>query len=286
MAFNLKTFKTRTLTAILFAAVMLTGLLWNHWSFLILFSIIHFGCWWEYFNLLEKIYQTSIHRYLKMGFMLAGFAIMLWFSGPALAINNYHLSENFPFPLSVSGCVFLAMGIFQSKKIGLKSFAATALGLLYISLCWGFMLSLRSQGFFENQFWEKAIPLGLVLSIWVNDTMAYIVGSLFGKKQLSKISPKKTWEGTIGGVMLAVTVIVLVFYFLWEIFTMKDWIAISLIAAVTGTLGDLFESKLKRMAGVKDSGSLMPGHGGFLDRFDSMLLATPVVWLYVVLFMK
>lgn len=286
MAFNLKTFRTRTLTAILFAAVMLTGLLWNHWSFLILFSIIHFGCWWEYFNLVEKIYQTSIHRYLRLGFMLSGFAIMIWFSGPSFEINNYQLSENFSFPLSVSGFVFLGMGIFQTNRIHLKAFAASAMGLLYISLCWGLMLSLRSRGDFENDFWEKAIPLGLVFSIWVNDTMAYIIGSLIGKTQLSKISPKKTWEGTLGGMLLAVIVIVLVFYYLWEVFTMKDWICISLIAAIAGTFGDLLESKIKRMASVKDSGSFMPGHGGFLDRFDSMLLATPAVWLYVVLFMK
>lgn len=286
MAFNLKTFRTRTLTAIIFAAVMLTGLLWNQWSFLILFSIIHFGCWWEYFNLVEKIYQTSIHRYIRLGFMLSGFAIMIWFCGPALEINNYQLKENFSFPLSVSGFVFLGMGIFQTNGIHLKAFAASALGLLYISFCWGFMLSLRSRGDFENDFWEKAIPLGLVFSIWVNDTMAYIVGSNIGKTQLSKISPKKTWEGTLGGILLAVIVIVLVFYYLWEMFTIQDWIFISLIAAIAGTFGDLLESKIKRMASEKDSGSFMPGHGGFLDRFDSMLLATPVVWLYVVLFMK
>jgi phosphatidate cytidylyltransferase len=286
MAFNLKTFQTRTLTAIIFAAVMLTGLLWNHWSFLVLFSIIHFGCWWEYFNLLEKIYHTSIHRYIRLGFMLSGFAIMLWFCGPEFEINNYHLKDNFSFPLSVSGFIFLTMGVYRSKKILLKSFAVTALGLLYISLCWGLMLSLRSQEFFENEFWEKAIPLGLIFSIWVNDTMAYIVGSMVGKTPLSKISPKKTWEGTLGGILLAVIVIVLVFFYLWEVFTLQDWIIISLITAIAGTVGDLLESKMKRIASVKDSGSFMPGHGGFLDRFDSMLLATPAVWLYLVLFMK
>jgi phosphatidate cytidylyltransferase len=265
---------------------MLTGLLWNHWSFLVLFSIIHFGCWWEYFNLLEKIYHTSIHRYIRLGFMLSGFAIMLWFCGPEFEINNYHLKDNFSFPLSVSGFIFLTMGVYRSKKILLKSFAVTALGLLYISLCWGLMLSLRSQEFFENEFWEKAIPLGLIFSIWVNDTMAYIVGSMVGKTPLSKISPKKTWEGTLGGILLAVIVIVLVFFYLWEVFTLQDWIIISLITAIAGTVGDLLESKMKRIASVKDSGSFMPGHGGFLDRFDSMLLATPAVWLYLVLFMK
>lgn len=286
MAFNLKTFQTRTLTAILFAAVMLTGLLWNHWSFLILFSIIHFGCWWEYFNLVEKIYQTSIHRYLRLGFMLSGFAIMIWFSGPAIEINNYSFKENFSFPLSVSGFIFLGMGIFRSRRIHLKAITASALGMIYISLCWGLMLSLRAWGGFEDEFWNKAIPLGLVFSIWINDTMAYIVGSMFGKTPLSVISPKKTWEGTLGGILLAVILIVLLFFYLWNVFTINDWILIGVLAAITGTIGDLLESKIKRMANVKDSGSFMPGHGGFLDRFDSMLLATPFVWLYVKLFMN
>lgn len=287
MAFNWKTFQTRTLTAIVFAAVMLTGLLWNQWSFLVLFSIIHFGCWWEYFKLLEKIQNTTYHRHVRLGFMLVGYSIMLWFCGPVFEINNYILKENFAFPVSAAGIVLLAMGIFQSKQIGLKAFSIAALGLLYISLCWGLMMSLRSWGHFDyaKEFWNKAIPVGLVISIWINDTMAYIVGSLIGKTPFSKISPRKTWEGTLGGIILCIVVITSVFYYSWKIFTMKDWIAISAIAAIFGTLGDLLESKLKRMAGVKDSGSIMPGHGGFLDRFDSMLLATPAVWLYVFLFM-
>jgi phosphatidate cytidylyltransferase len=287
MSFNWKTFQTRTLTAIIFAAVMLTSLLWNQWSFLVLFSVIHFGCWWEYFNLLEKIQNTLYHRHTRLGFMLLGYAIMLWFCSPAYEVNNYRLRENFAFPVSIAGFVMLGMGIFQSKHINFKSFGTAVLGLFYISLCWGLMLSLRSWGLFdyEKEFWNKALPLGLVLSIWTNDTMAYIVGSLIGKTPFSKISPKKTWEGTLGGIILCVLVITLVFYYSWNIFTLKDWVAISSIAAIFGTLGDLLESKFKRMAGVKDSGSIMPGHGGFLDRFDSMLLATPAVWLYVQLFL-
>ena len=134
MAFNLKTFQTRTLTAIIFAAIMLTGLLWNQWSFLILFSIIHVGCWWEYFNLLEKIHNTSIHRYIRLGFMLVGFSILLWFCGSAFTINDYLLNENFSFPVSVAGFVLLSMGIFLIQKNNLKAFGASALGLLYISL--------------------------------------------------------------------------------------------------------------------------------------------------------
>lgn len=123
--------------------------------------------------------------------------------------------------------------------------------------------------------------------IWINDTMAYIVGSLIGKTVLSKISPKKTWEGTVGGILLCIIVSGIVAY-LWGRFR-EVTLHIVIIAAITsiaGTFGDLLESKLKRMAGVKDSGHLMPGHGGFLDRFDSLLLAVPAVWVYVYFFLQ
>jgi len=124
------------------------------------------------------------------------------------------------------------------------------------------------------------IPLLIIFSLWINDTMAYIVGSFIGKTPLSKVSPKKTWEGTIGGVILTVVIICLLSFFTKRV-SILDAAFMSGIAAITGTVGDLFESKLKRMAGVKDSGSIMPGHGGFLDRFDSLLFATVFVWLYV-----
>jgi phosphatidate cytidylyltransferase len=288
MAFNWKTFQTRTLTAIVFAAVMLTGLLWNHWSFFILFSIIHFGCWWEYFNLLEKIKGTSYHRHLRLGFMLIGYSVMLLFCDRLFEINNYQVNRSFSFPVSVAGFVLLGMGIFQTKQINLKAIGAAALGLFYISLCWGLMLSLRQYGiaYSKNDVINDfgiMVPLGMIFSIWINDTMAYIVGSLIGKTPLSPISPKKTWEGTIGGIILAIIVMGII---AWATdFGIFETMIIAGTASVAGTFGDLLESKLKRMADVKDSGSIMPGHGGFLDRFDSMLLATPAVWLYVYLFM-
>ena len=294
MALNRKTFQIRTLTAIVFAAVMLIGLLWNQWSFLILFSIIHFGCWWEYFNLLEKIHNTTYHRFTRIGFMLMGYAIMLWFYKPPVQIEILH-KYDFSFPVSVAGFVMLALGIFQTKVIKLKAFGTAALGFVYISLSWGLMMNLKSGAGMDIGVHDSLvgvdsseIPIVIVASIWVNDTMAYIVGSLIGKTPLSKISPKKTWEGTIGGVILSIGLIILLFTKLFR--SIPDdfsfyvfYGAIAAISSIAGTFGDLLESRLKRMAGVKDSGNIMPGHGGFLDRFDSLLLATPAVWLFVYL---
>jgi phosphatidate cytidylyltransferase len=295
MAFNLQVFKTRALTAIVFAAVMLVGLLWNHRSFFVLFSIIHFGCWWEYLKLTEKIQSTSFHPYTKLGLMLMGYGLMLWFCSPAYNINGYGLKENISLPVSAAGFAVLLIGIFQKIPIQLKAFGMAVLGLIYISLCWGLMIDFYN-GFdihLHDTYFVIArnfIPVIIIASIWINDTMAYIIGSLIGKTPLSKISPKKTWEGTIGGIILCVVVMAFlfpkIFYSLsgTEISIITG--SIALIAAIFGTFGDLLESKLKRMAGVKDSGSLMPGHGGFLDRFDSLLLATPFAWLYVQLFIK
>ncbi len=294
MAFNVQAFKTRALTAIIFAAVMLVGLLWNHWSFFILFSVIHFGCWIEYQKLVALIdpgYKeiTPFHKY---GVMLAGWCLMLWFTGDTYQLFGIRLHEiGWWLGLIVAFLLPITELLF-TKNIKLKNIAHSFFGLLYISLSWGLMMGL--YGTMDVHVHDtmyviggNLIPIAIVLAIWINDTMAYIVGSLIGKTPLSKISPKKTWEGTIGGIILSVVVVGLIsFYgFRYGVLT-YHLVVIAAIAAIAGTFGDLLESKLKRLAGVKDSGSLMPGHGGFLDRFDSLLLATPFVWLYVQLFMK
>ena len=225
MAFDRQTFKTRTLTAIVFAAIMLVGLLWNKWAFIILFAIIHFGGWFEFIKLLKKIDPV-----------------------------NYKLKS--------------------------------LLGLLYITLPIFLVIFMRVNNVIgRDDIFLKILPCAIVFSIWINDTMAYIVGSFIGKNPLSKISPKKTWEGTIGGIILCVIVIALA-GISTQYFSLTDWIMIPLLCAVFGTFGDLLESKLKRMAGLKDSGHLMPGHGGFLDRFDSLLVAIPFVFVYYFLFMR
>ena len=121
MAFNKKVFQTRALTAIVFVAVMLLGLLWNRWSFLLLFSIIHFGCWWEYFNLIEKIRRTVINPYIRQGFILMGYAAMLYGCGIEFELSGYSLSQNLPLPISVAGFAMLLIGIFQKEPVDLRA---------------------------------------------------------------------------------------------------------------------------------------------------------------------
>lgn len=285
MALNKEVFRTRALSAIVFVIIMLGGLLWNHWSFLLLFSIIHVGCWWEYFNLQEKIQHTTYSFLSRVGMILVGYSVVLLQCGDAFQINGYHLSGSSIGVTIIAGQVLFLYGLFTDRKNKSTGTIVSAfLGVFYISLSIGFMLSLRQQNMnslLGDFGW--LYPMLLIASIWINDTMAYIVGSMIGKTPLSKISPKKTWEGTIGGALLAVVVVTLVAV-LWLKADWKITAAIAATAAVTGTLGDLFESYLKRRAGVKDSGNMMPGHGGFLDRFDSLLIATPFVWLVVKIF--
>ncbi|MBS1578146.1 MAG: phosphatidate cytidylyltransferase [Bacteroidetes bacterium] len=290
MAFNIQTFKTRTLTAIIFAVVMLTGLLYNHWSFFILFSVIHFGCWIEYQKLLgiiDKNYLsiTSFHRNC---IMLIGWCFMLYMCGGMYKIGNFSLKGIGEYGILILIIIFCLFEIVFKKNLNVKLIAHSIFGLLYISLSWGLMIGLRSvTNLIEAKNFVTelgfVVPILLVASIWINDTMQYIVGSLIGKTPFSKISPKKTWEGTVGGSLLCVIVVSLVGYYALHI-SLQLCIGVSAIAAIMGTVGDLLESKLKRLANVKDSGNFMPGHGGFLDRFDSLLLATPFIWLFVFFF--
>ena len=160
-----------------------------------------------------------------------------------------------------------AIEMIHLQSYTFKNLGYSFAGLLYISVSWALMINLRSRHLPPNNH-DLVIPLILIASIWINDTMAYIVGSLIGKTPLSSISPKKTLEGTVGGALLAIIVVTLIGHFAFQL-PVVHLIMISTIATITGTIGDLLESKLKRLADVKDSGEIMPGHGGFLDRFDS-----------------
>ena len=280
MAFNFSVFKVRTLSAIVFAIIMLGGLIWNNWSFFALFAVIAIGCLYEYQKLLALIFPSyqNISVFHKWGLLVLGFILMMTLAPNNLGVNGvsvkYVGSRILPFILGA-----MMAGEIATRKINLQNWAISFFGLVYIPMSLSLFYQLK--GFMANTFfgdWGFSIPLLVIASIWVNDTMAYIVGSLIGRTPLSPVSPKKTWEGTIAGVILSVLLVTKVLG-IWIPIQEKFIFMISLVASITGNFGDLFESKLKRMAGVKDSGSMMPGHGGFLDRFDSILLATPFVWL-------
>lgn len=282
MAFHWQTFRTRALTAVVFVAVMISGLLWNEWSFLLLFSLIHFGAWIEYQKLVELFHPPyrSFSSMIQFCFMMAGWSILLFFTNdkltPGLSLRDAGVWTGILFLILLT-----VLLVFRSKTFSAGDLLYAVGGIIYISLPLGLLVDLRTRWIPGNEALSYSIPLLIIFSLWINDTMAYMVGSIAGRRPLSKISPKKTWEGTIGGIVLTVMAISGIAYYSGRL-PVADAGVMSGMAAVAGTFGDLFESKLKRMARVKDSGSIMPGHGGFLDRFDSLLFAVAPVWVYAI----
>lgn len=268
---NWNTFFTRTGTAIVFAIIMLAGLLGQPIMFFALFAIVQFLAIKEYFFLLHKINPEQKYSSILQSLVHVFGILALLFSTSLLGNEQTYL----PTLLCLPACILLIEALSKNGTVS-KAFQALS-ALLYICLPIALLILMREK--------SLLLPLGLILLIWINDTMAYIVGSFIGKTPFSSISPKKTWEGTIGGALLTIIAAGVWGYFSYY-YNIQDWIILSLCASVAGTLGDLFESKLKRLAGVKDSGSFMPGHGGALDRFDSLLIATPFAFCYSYLFMS
>ena len=278
MALNIKTFFTRLGSAAIFSAIMMLAFLTNEWAFIALFFIVNILCLNEYARIVERILKISFSRNEKMNFYLSGIALFLIVCClPLLPCQNSvsHFLTHFMFYFLglFLGAVLL---FFMTKKSKYAYFLLTGLG--YISLALGLFVQLRFQ--------SLLLPLILLFFIWMNDTLAYLTGSFFGKtKYIPSISPNKTLEGTIGGILFT-----LAFAFVWGYFThwfpIWQWLVMGILASIGGTLGDLAESKLKRMADIKDSGNLMPGHGGALDRFDSLLITAPLVFLFAIIFMK
>ena len=309
----MKTFITRTITALFFVAIMLGGILWNELSFFLLFFLINFFALQEYVKLVRLMDgdYNEVSPWHRVGLLIAGCAVMMAVTDKHFGGNGVTLGE-IGFVMAFIFILLLPLGeILMSKNFSLKTIGYSILGLIYVTAPLSMMVDLRLTPLPSTIVipgWHTTIidtgahfagygnssgvliPLLLIIFIWINDTMAYIVGSLIGRTPFfPSNSPKKTIEGTVGGMILAIAAAG-VFGYCWGSgqwgLAWPHWIALAVIAAVFGTAGDLLESRLKRLAGIKDSGSIMPGHGGFLDRFDSLLVAAPFAWIYVSLFVR
>ncbi|MFT4062446.1 MAG: phosphatidate cytidylyltransferase [Edaphocola sp.] len=263
-------------SAIVYAAIMMFGLLYrDFFAICALALLVQFLCVKEFFKLVAAIYPDEHFPRRVMWFtQLAGLWLVL--GVPAMAVSPQIIILFTVLPMSILLCTVLG------KKTCMVAGFTALVALFYIALPMACLITLRVNFHF-------AIPLALVLMIWTNDTMAYIVGSFIGKTPFSAISPKKTWEGTAGGALLTIAGAAVWAYLapqsIKQLYGMADWMVLALLAAVAGTAGDLLESKLKRKAGLKDSGNIMPGHGGALDRFDSLLVTLPFAFCYASLFM-
>ena len=282
MALNFSVLKVRTISAVIFAAIMIGGILWNQWSFFALFTIIQLGCLFEYQKLMRIIFPeyALINKLHQWGVLVLGVFTTVALASLPYAFKGVPLTNYATYGI-IGVAVIILLADLVSKKINFKSLLVSAVGIIYISM--GLSLIFQLRALMSNTFVGDigyTIPLILIVTIWINDTAAYLVGSLIGRRPLSSISPNKTWEGTIAGVVISVLLVTKIMGQYIPL-SEKSIFLISIVASIAGTFGDLVESKLKRVAGVKDSGSMMPGHGGFLDRFDSILLATPFVWLLI-----
>ncbi len=268
-------FIKRTLTGILFVAIILSAIYLHRFAYFILFlAIVLFG--------LIEFYQLACKLGYKpqslVGTILGGLLFILSFIRAAQVSNQNLLLLILPifiFPMFLE--------IFRKTKNPAVNIAFTYMGLIYVAIPFSLLTFIA---FPENPSpeYNPELIIGYLIILWSFDTFAYLTGKLVGRhKMFETMSPGKTWEGFTGGLMISV--VVSLFLYLWfNSLSITDWITIAIIISITGTLGDLLESAFKRSAGVKDSGRFLPGHGGILDRFDSALLSIPFVYFYIHLF--
>lgn len=279
----MKTFWIRTASAVvyalLFLGTLLSGrLLGNPQLGLVLFGafllFVNAGCTFEFFRMV-KTQGARPSRVLGYIFSLTAMLLVIAIPlvdnpllGFGLVFGSFAL---FPMCFALSAIVQL----WKHSDQPFRDAAYSMVPLLYIGLPLSLMLALVPDA-------GARVVLMLVLMVWLNDSGAYIGGSLFGKhKMWERHSPGKTWEGTAFGVLVTVLVAVFVGPWIQPAVAWYHWLALGLICSVIDTLGDLVESMLKRSVGMKDSGNIMPGHGGFLDRFDSLLIIMPFAFAYI-----
>lgn len=284
MALNLNTLITRALTAAVFVAVLMAAINYNFFTFSLLFFIIALWGLQEFYKIAERLGAKPLKA--------TGFLSGIFLINGAFWHNSGLVHFNFPmFYASGIICFFLMFfqALFTKSENPIMDVAYSIAGVVYsvVPFCALSYVScidktiINSEDFSFNSSYNNHIVLGIFLLIWANDTYAYLVGSLIGKRKLfERVSPGKTWEGTIGSAALTFASSFLVAYWFPEVET-KHWLVLSVISVVIGTLGDLAESLLKRKAGIKDSGRIMPGHGGILDRFDSLMFIAPFAHLYL-----
>lgn len=268
----------RASTAVIFVLVMLAGLFGGRYSFICLFAIITALCLWEYLSMVLNRYTRRDFTRMVLG---VGFGLTPFVLASILHMKPMGFGDQFIIITSVLFFPFIFLAfvyeLFSGSARPFQNVSFIVLGMVYI----GAPFALLGFIAFEGDKFNSWIVFGLLLLTWMNDTGAYLVGSNFGRRMLfPRISPKKTWEGTIGGVVITFITAAAFCAFSGEL-RLFDWMVLAAFVSVFGTLGDLVESMLKRSVGVKDSGNLLPGHGGVLDRFDAFIFVLPFAAAYL-----
>lgn len=267
-------FVLRTITGIVFVGVIVSVIVFCPLYFAGLFFCITLLGLHEFYKLLKSSGKAP---QLYLGLMSGG----LLFAGLAAVANDW-MNSKYLLALLPLGIIIFIYELYRNKPSPFENIALTLLGILYIALPFGLLNFL----FIPRLNHAYILLLCYFAILWINDTFAYLIGKTFGKHRLfERISPKKSWEGSIGGALASI-------FATWMISSFESslpllhWLAIAVIIVISGTLGDLVESMLKRSLNCKDSGTLLPGHGGILDRFDAVFISAPLIFVYIQLFIK
>ena len=272
-------FIQRTITGIVFVAVLVGCSLGGPIPFTILFALISALTIREFGSIVGKSGEVIINKPICM---LAG--VFLFFGFAYLGVAPGDSSVLIPYLFLV--IYLLVSELYLKRKNPLHNWAYTMMSQMYIALPFALLnvLAFHTNVTGSASEYNPILPLSIFIFNWVNDTGAYCTGVLFGKHRLfERISPKKSWEGSIGGAVFCVIAAFVMAHF-FPFLSLGVWVGLGLVIVVFGTWGDLTESLLKRTLGIKDSGNILPGHGGMLDRFDSSLMAIPaaVVYFYII----
>mgnify|MGYP003291163637 FL=1 len=272
---KIKDILIRAASGVVMLVVMLTAMLWSTWSFAALLVAITAGVTWEHLRLSEHC-GAQPQKVMAMGIALlvvAPFALL--FDSEHAITEGVSLMFGMMFVVMIAMLMVLFVELFRQRETPIQNVGATILPALQVALPIAMLALLPALGEGYNA-WRVVAFFSI---IWANDVFAFLVGITLGRHRLcERISPKKSWEGFIGGIVAAMGVALLAAYLLDE--DMAVWAGLGLVSALAAVAGDLVESMFKRAAGVKDSGAIMPGHGGWFDRFDAVLMAAPVAVIY------
>ncbi len=274
---NIKDIITRAGAGIIYILVILLGLLGGRFSFLAVFGAILGSGLFEFYRMVEK--DTS-HAISKIFNILMGVIIFISVFLYLEGIYTYLL----PVFILTYLLILIASAIFLRRHDILHGIIYSVFGQVYITMPLSLLMFISYSPDMAGSEYNWVPVLALFVFLWVNDTAAYFIGSLIGRhKLIEHISPKKSIEGFIAGILFTVLAS-LIFNWFHPDFSTAFWMGLAVVVALFGTLGDLFESLIKRTCNVKDAGNLIPGHGGILDRIDSLLVTVPAVYLYLILF--
>lgn len=263
----------RIVSALVGASAIIFSLVWSEWGFFVIFLSISCLTIWEFYRLMRMQSYVPI-RFLGVFIGALLFAL-------AFLIEDGVLDSKFYMALfPLASFVFLIKLYKKNDIYPFINIALFYLGIVYVAV----PFALLNLLVFYSGTYSYEVILGLLFLTWANDVGAYFTGILFGKTKLfERISPKKSWEGSIGGGLSAIGISFFIGHY-FHTLNQSQWCIVAVITVIAGTYGDLVESHFKRSIKIKDSGSIIPGHGGFLDRFDSFLIAVPFVVVFLKLF--